>query len=661
MPFREKEHPMKRLALAILLAASAARAEDPVAVIPRPRSVTAGTGAFTLTRETVLAARGEAVAPAQRLAAWLRPATGLPLPVAAEAGGKPAIALVVDSALAAQGPEAYRLEARPEGVTLRAAAPRGLLHAAQTLRQLLPAEIFRDAPAAGVAWAVPSVLVEDAPRLGWRSLHLDVSRHFFDKAFVLRYLDLMAMHKLNVFHWHLSDDQGWRMEVKKYPRLTTVGAWRTGDRPDTWNYGVPVGRDGGGPAYGGFYTQDDIREVVAYAAARGIDILPEIEMPGHSRAAITSYPALACPLEDGKPRPAPNDVYCAGNEETFAFLEGVLDEVVALFPFAYVHVGGDEVNKAFWTACPKCRARMKAEGLPDPHALQSWLMKRMEKHLAAKGRKLIGWDEILEGGLPPAATVMSWRGLGGGIAAARQGHDVVMTPVAPMYFDAAQGRGPDEPKTIGYAPNPIQRVYAFNPVPAELTPEQARHVIGAGATAWTEWMFAPARVEFMVWPRACAMAEVAWTAPARQDFDSFAARLAVHTNRLAARGVNFRPLRAEEKPAGRWTSGETAEAWAEKTWDVTALVREPGAYEVLFQYTGGAHRLDVESAELVSGGAVLARDAHPGMTGAADKDNRYALEVKAAPAGPVLLRAKVRSDGGNDSSGDIYIRRKSEI
>jgi len=431
---------------------------------------------------------------------------------------------------ASANPEGYLLLVTPGSVTISAPAHAGLFYGLQTLRQLLPAD-------AGADRAVPAVRIEDAPRFRYRGMHLDVGRHFFPVAFIKRYIDLMAMYKMNTFHWHLTEDQGWRIEIKKYPRLTEVGSCREETILEK-NFDPYVGD---GIPYCGFYTQDDIREVVAYAAERYVTVMPEIEMPGHSVAALAAYPQLGCtdgPFEVYTKWGVTEDIYCP-KEETFAFLEDVLTEVINLFPSRYIHIGGDEAPKTRWKASDVAQAVIAREGLADESELQSYFIRRIERFLNAHGRRLVGWDEILEGGLAPEATVMSWRGMEGGIEAARQGHDVIMTPAGHLYFDYYQGDPEWEPLAIG-GYSPLDRVYAFEPVPEELTPEEARHVLGAQGNVWTEYMATTDYVEYMVFPRLLALSEVVWSPKAARDWDSFAARLPAQFRRLDRYGVHYR-------------------------------------------------------------------------------------------------------------------------
>src|SRR3989454_1829195 len=511
----------------------------PTALIPIPATVTSRSGAFILTGVTHVTAPNELRPAAELLRDQLRPATGLPLAISGSAGG-PRISLAIDASLAQLGDEGYRLALTPEEASIRAPRAAGIQNGSQRRRQLLPPAIFRRAPVSGVAWTIPGVEIEDRPRFAWSGSHLDVGRHFMPKEFVLKHLDLLALHKLNVFHWHLTEDQGWRIEIKKYPKLTEVGAFRK-DSMTAPRTKDPALRKFAGRPHAGFYTQDDVREVVRYAADRGITVLPEIEMPGHAVAAIASYPELG---NTGKPIDVltywgVTEHVLGVGDNVLRFFEDVLDEVLALFPSKFIHVGGDECPKTEWRQTPAAQARMKSEGLKNEDELQSWFIRHFDSWLAKRGRRLVGWDEILEGGLAPGATVMSWRGEKGGIAAAKAGHDVVMAPQKPTYLDHSQTELPSEPPGIG-GHNTLEDVYAYEPVPRELNGDGAKHVLGAQGQIWTEYMPDPKRVEYMAWPRLIALAEVVWSPPETRDPAGFKSRLDTHLKRLAILDVNYR-------------------------------------------------------------------------------------------------------------------------
>lgn len=539
-------------AVVSLPAPAPGRAQAPdstLAIVPKPARLTRHAGRFTLSAGTVIATDAAMRDVGYTLADLLFPATGFRLALASRAPASgPVIAIRRDTGggLARLGEEGYQLEIAPGRVTIRASAPAGAFYAVQTLRQLLPVEILRGAPVTGVGWTAPAVSIEDAPRFRWRGAHLDVARHFMPQEFVKKFIDLLALHKLNRFHWHLTEDQGWRIEIRKYPRLTEVGGWRRetlvgrqAAYPDStqWRFD--------GRPHGGFYSQDDVREIVEYARARFVTIVPEIEMPGHAQAAIAAYPGLgntgdtlAVSTHWGVHAHILNPA-----ESTIRFMQDVLAEVLELFPGPYVHIGGDEAVKTEWQASARAQARIRELGLKDEAELQSWFIRRMDEFLHARGRVLVGWDEILEGGLAPNAIVMSWRGESGGIAAARAGHDVVMTPTSHTYFDYYQsGDTTGEPLAIG-GHLPLEAVYAYEPVPAELSAGEARHVLGAQAQHWTEYMPHPKQVEYMAFPRLAALAEVVWTPRERKDYADFSARLATHLRRLAILDVNYRPLR----------------------------------------------------------------------------------------------------------------------
>lgn len=430
------------------------------------------------------------------------------------------------------GTEGYRLKIEKDRVFLNANTTAGLYYGLQTMWQLLTP---------GQNQELPCAEITDYPRFGWRGMMLDVSRHFFPVEFIYKYIDYLALHKMNVFHWHLVDDQGWRIEIKKYPKLTDVGAWRA-DREDLdWNSRkAPL--SGKEKQYGGFYTQDQIRSVVEYARKKHVTVVPEIEMPAHVMSALAAYPEFSCsgeyvPVPSGGVWPITH-IYCAGKEATFHFLEDVLSEVIDLFPSRYIHIGGDEATKTEWEQCELCQQRMKDEHLADEHELQAYFIKRIETFLNSKGRQLIGWDEILEGGLNPTATIMSWRGTEPGTKAAKLGHDVVMSPTSYCYFDYYQGDPSLEPKAIGGFLS-LKKVYSFEPVPVELSTEEARHIIGGQANLWTEYVPNGTHAEYMIMPRMSALAEVLWSPKAAKDWGNFSQRMESQYRRFEKLGINY--------------------------------------------------------------------------------------------------------------------------
>jgi hexosaminidase len=438
--------------------------------------------------------------------------------------------------------EGYVLKVTKKNITITGGSGAGLFYGVQTLFQLLPPEIEGEDTLKTLSKPeIQCIEITDQPRFTYRGMHLDVSRHFFPKEFIRKYIDLIAMYKMNTFQWHLTDDNGWRIEIKKYPKLTEIGAWRVDRENLPWNERPPQ-NPGEKATYGGFYTQDDIREIVQYAKDKYVTIIPEIEMPAHSLDVLASYPQFSC---TGGPFTVPpgsywpnSDILCAGNDSTFQFLQDVLTEVIELFPSKYIHIGGDEADKTRWKECQKCQERIKTEGLKDEKELQSYFIKRIEKFLVSKNRKMIGWDEILEGGLAPEATVMSWRGIEGGIAAAQQGHDVIMTPTTYCYFDYYQADPGFEPKAIGgYIP--LKKVYSYDPTPEELTKDEARFILGTQGNVWTEYIPTAEQAEYMAVPRMIALAEVAWTSREMKDWSSFRQRLSDHFKRLDYLKVNY--------------------------------------------------------------------------------------------------------------------------
>jgi len=529
---------------AVLLGAVAATAafaapRTPLAdVIPMPAEVVSQVGAFRLGDGVVI---GGAKDPeVRRIAAYfaglLRTSHGLELEVRARGDGRASgggISFVLDPGAPGASPESYRLEVSPERVVVAAREVRGLFYGAVTLWQLASAQ-----PLHAGAVALPALRIEDAPRFRWRGLMLDSARHFQSPQFILRYLDWMALHKLNVLGWHLTDDQGWRLEIRRYPRLTSIGAWR-----------VPAGaaalkdidpRTHGPRLYGGYYTQEEVRRIVAHAAARNITIVPELDMPGHATAAIVAYPRLG--VLEKPPTAVPSDWGVYSNlfnveESTFTFIENVLDELMALFPGEYVHTGGDEVVKDQWRASARIQARMRELGVPSEEGLQGYFTARIGKYLAAHGRRQIGWDEILAGGVPPGAAVMSWRGVEGAITAAARGHDTVLSPAPTLYLDNRQGRTPAEPPGRGTVIS-LEDVYRFDPLPGALAHDQS-HVLGVQANLWTEHVRTEADASYMTWPRAAALAEVAWSPASSVDWEGFEARLGAEFNRYRALGVRY--------------------------------------------------------------------------------------------------------------------------
>jgi len=508
--------------------ANVAFSQNDLPLIPKPNSLQIQKGSFVITKETVIQA-DEKTFEANYLKAQIKEITGLDLPIllVTNANSKIALSFVVESIVSTDSKQ-YHLDITTKKVSIQAESDEGFFYGIQTFLQLIPSN-------SNTQIKVPCLKIDDEPKYAWRGMHLDCARHFFPKEFVKKYIDYIAMYKMNTFHWHLTDDQGWRIEIKKYPKLTEIGAWRNGSMVGHYNDQIYDDK-----RYGGFYTQDDIKEIVAYATQRHITVVPEIEMPGHAVAALAAYPEYSCtggPFQVAKQWGVLDDVFCP-KEETITFLEDILTEVMALFPSKYIHIGGDECPKTRWRTCPHCQALIKEKGLKDEHELQSYFVQRIEKFVNKKGRKIIGWDEILEGGLAPNAAVMSWRGTEGGIEAAKQKHFVVMTPGSHCYFDHYQGDPKNEPLAIG-GYTTVEKVYGFNPTPTELSAEEANYILGAQANVWTEYMEDAAKVEYMIFPRIMAMSEVLWGTSNAADFKNFQNRMVQQFATLDRKGINY--------------------------------------------------------------------------------------------------------------------------
>ena len=493
-------------------------------IVPVPMQVIEGKGVFVIQSSTIILIdeTNGTLEMAGLLTEKIRFSSGINLETKSYNAAFPKNNAIVFTTLGADvslGKEGYSINISETQVFVKSTSAAGFFYGLQTLLQLLPAEIEK-AQSGLKSFSIPVVSIKDKPRFKYRGMHLDVGRHMFPVEFIKKYIDLMAMYKLNTFHWHLTEDQGWRIEIKKYPKLTQIGSIRKGTQIGKTNETDTI-------PYSGFYTQAQAREIVAYAASKHITVIPEIEMPGHSVAALTAYPSLACtsgPFEVRTLWGVAEDICCAGNDSVFTFYQNVLTEIMDIFPSTYIHIGGDEAPKVRWEKCPKCQARIQTENLKDEAGLQSYFIRRIQKFLVSKNRRLIGWDEILEGGLAPQATVMAWRGIQAGIDAATQGHDAIMTPVDYCYFDYYQGDPATEPEAIGGYLT-LKTVYAYNPVPETLPFEQARHIIGIQGNLWTEFLKTPDKVEYMAFPRAIALAEVAWSQQDSRDWDDFINRM----------------------------------------------------------------------------------------------------------------------------------------
>lgn len=480
---------------------------------------------------------------ADTLSVWLQKATGLSIPVEDFSTGTSLsdyILLSTYQADTSYGREGYKLQCGTNGVIIHAVENAGIFYGIQSLKQLFPPEAFGGKPEKA---EIPGAYISDIPRYPYRGMHLDVSRHFFPVSFIKRYIDLLSFYKMNTFHWHLTDDNGWRIEIRKYPELTRKAAWHVDRNHQRWNEVSPPEK-GEKATVGGFYTQEEIKEVVRYAASRYVTIIPEIEMPGHTSEVFAAYPNLSCKGDTLMVQPGtywPNvDIFCAGNDDVFIFINDVLTEVAELFPGPYIHIGGDEADKTRWKECKKCQKRIVSEKLDGETELQSWFIHKVEKMVLSKGKKMIGWDEILEGGLAPEATVMSWRGMDGGIEAARMGHDVIMTPTSHCYFDYYQADPETEPEAIGGFLT-LKKVYSFEPTPPTLNNMEAKHILGAQGNVWSEFIPTSAQAEYMAVPRMIALAEVVWSKTKNRDYESFIRRMQYHYSVLDQLQVNYGP------------------------------------------------------------------------------------------------------------------------
>ena len=518
------------LLFAVLICSCTTQQPADISIIPQPNEIIIGDGANTLSGKILISVDNtNLLADAEYLSSQLSKRFGLKIDIQNKAEKSVDILLRLDPEI--QNPEGYVLKSEKSGVEIAGQSAAGVFYGIQSLLQLLPLE--------GSA-VLPVLEIIDEPRFVWRGMMLDVGRHYFEIDSIKKILDGMAMHKLNTFHWHLTEDQGWRIEIEQYPKLAKVAAWRDEtlvghyrEKPHTFD----------GTRHGGYYTKEQITELVEYAEKLHITIVPEIEMPGHSEAAIAAYPELSCfNSSEGvvKIWGVRDNVYCAGKESTFEFLENVIDEIVDLFPGEYFHIGGDECPKTHWEECPDCQKRIREEGLKDEHELQSYFIQRMEKFLNSRGKKIIGWDEILEGGLAENAAVMSWRGEEGGIEAANLGHNVVMTPTKWCYFDYCQSENKEEePLAIGGF-LPMYEVYGYDPMPEKIDPDKQHLILGVQANVWTEYIPTTRHAEYMIYPRLCAMSEVQWTSPENKDYDQFLEKMELHYARLDAAKINFR-------------------------------------------------------------------------------------------------------------------------
>ena len=526
-----------------LLLLAAGCAQNNINIVPEPVQVKPLGGHFTITGNTPLVFHNVAdTSPtASYIKAYFSTHFGVENNATNDNVGKVITFSIAETADPALQEEGYELLVNKNGIAVKANREAGLVYALQTLYQLAPANVTEKKQA---TIAIPAVSITDYPRFEWRGSHLDVSRHFFDVDYVKKHLDVMALYKLNKFHWHLTDDHGWRIQIDKYPKLTEIGAWRP-DRGNAWREAEPP-KEGEPATYGGFYTKEQIRDVIAYAAQRNIEVIPEIEIPGHCSEILAAYPEFACDdhpyVVEVRPYWPPKAILCGGNDKVMKFLREVIDEVAELFPSAYIHVGGDEAVKDNWKVCPKCRQRIKKLKLKNEEELQSWMIREMEQHVMSKGKKIIGWDEILEGGVTPSATIMYWRGWVGDsiiVEAIRHGNAVIMTPNEHCYFDYYQADPKTEPQEAIGGFLPLEKVYAFEPVPAGLTNEETAFIKGGQANLWSEFLYTSKHVEYMLLPRLLAISEVVWSPKENKCWERFVEKLPAQKERLGALGYTY--------------------------------------------------------------------------------------------------------------------------
>jgi hexosaminidase len=632
-------------------------------IIPKPVSVVEGSGEFLLAPSTAIDADAASQQTVRRLKQALALATGFDF--ASPAGGN-TIEIRKDPSLANLGNEGYDLSVTPTKIVIHSSGEAGEFYAIQTLLQMLPPAIYSKQPLYHPCWTIQGVHIQDQPRFAWRGLLLDEGRHFTGKEVVERILDFMATHKLNTLHWHLTEDQGWRIEIKKYPLLTQIGS----QRPSSPVLGNPTLSDG--TPYGGYFTQDDIREIVAYAADRFITIVPEIEMPGHAAAALACYPQYGnSDIPNYHPEVATswgvNPYVYAPKEETFTFLEDILQEVIELFPSEYIHIGGDEVPPDQWQASPSVQQLMKEHNFTTPAQLESWFVNRIEQFLNSKGRKLIGWDDVMGGNLSPTAGVMVWHSFQFAEPALKNGNSIVLTPLEHLFLDLYQTDIKIVPQPVaGDGLNSLETVYAFSPIPAGATPEQIKLVLGVQGNVWTENVEDWLKVQYQLLPRACAIAEIGWTPQDARDFGDFERRLGYDCERLNSMGLQY----YGKTPGGlpfTWSpanlkSGSSSIVWPITGWVVTGPLPGaghwqvvPGAWSVHFNYQSG-DALIIEKVEILENGKPVAVDQHLAPAGPGYDNNEFQLNISTVdPSAKYSLRAWVHGLGGNDSNGYITV------
>jgi hexosaminidase len=655
----------------------------PPALVPQPQVLQTNSGAFVLCppqvipgapapASTVILVDGAARETGEYLATTLFKSTGYRYTIATNSGVTAlpgAILLTTNGALGSLGPEGYELTVTTNSVVIRGPAAAGLFYGVQTLLQLLPPAVYSPRPVSGVDWTVPCVYVQDWPRFSWRGYMLDSVRHFFNMDEVKKLIDTLAIHKLNVFHWHLDDDSGWRLEIKKWPLLTQASAWRT---DIMWNLNPRSTTAWGDTGlYGGYYTQDDAREIVEYAAQRHIMVVPEIEMPGHSSSALNAYPQFACGCAACYNGPYSlnvtsyiGGVFCIARPETTNFLQDILMEVMDIFPAPYIHIGGDEVRFNNWTNHALDVAMTNQLGCANMQQYQKWFTQGIANFIKSKGRTMIGWSEIMNGGIVTNAATMDWlngASAKAGITASNQ-QFVVMCPSATLYINKFENGGTfgslcwsnEPPGQQGYVP--LSNVYNFEPIPLGLWWQYTNYILGAEGPCWSEFIPSLRNMEFKMYPRLSAIAEVNWTAPALKNYADFTNRLVTHTQRLNRMGVNYN--RSVLPPVlGTWTPAQISSSYSTVTWDITSSVTEPGEIDVSFCYSTGLHGINIAWAALLENGVELDRDTHGGYSGTGITNYRPAYIVRLParrPGATYTLAASIQGRGGTNSNGTIY-------
>jgi hexosaminidase len=667
-----------RIVCILLLLRVAGLFAAPPALVPLPQLMQTNVGTFTVCPAPVILGApapaptrilvdGAARETGEYLATILFKSTGYRFQIATNAGTSAvpqAILLTTNNSLGSLGNEGYELTVATNSVLIRAPASAGLFYGVQTFLQLLPPEIYTPRPASGVPWTVPCVYIQDWPRFPWRGFMLDSVRHFFTKDEVKVLLDAMALHKLNIFHWHLDDDSGWRLEIQKWPLLTQVSAWRT---DMMWDLNPRSSLCWDGTNYGGFYTQAEAREIVEYAAQRHITVVPEIEMPGHSSSALAAYPQFACGCPTCYNGPYSlnvtsyvGGVFCIANTNTMGFLKDVLTEVMNVFPGPYIHIGGDEVNFSNWRRHSLDQALTNSLGTADMQKYQGYFTRQIADWIKSQGRTMIGWSEIMNGGIVTNAALMDWLNTRA-VQTAMNRQYVVMAPSATLYINKYETGGSagngvlwsnEPPAQSGFVP--LSSVYAYEPIPADLPAAYTNYILGAEGPCWSERIPSLLNMQFRMFPRLSAIAEVDWTSAALKNWTDFNNRLQVHKQRLTQMGINYNPS-ATPPQLGTWTPAQTPALYATRNWDITSSVTAPGEIDVSFCWKTGAHGLEIAWAALLENGVEIDRDTHAGFTGVTPARPTYILRLSARrPGATYTLAASVQGRGGTDSNGIVY-------